>query len=160
MSAALSQYQFLPALYVAAAAVMLMWDVVVAGRVSQLRRVPRAFAALTAFGGLLIVPALLIAYASASLLYGRAIQPVAWVWPVTAVLFAIQATYALSRRLVTPAFGVPIFVYDLIIAIVALSRYANGHGFTPPDFGSLFQPRRQVHWDSSSALPRCGPRST
>lgn len=135
MSAALSQYHLLPALYVAAAAVMLMWNVVVAGRVSQLRRVPRTFAALTAFGGLLIVPALLIAYASASLLYGRAIQPVAWVWPVTTVLFAIQATYALSRRLVTPLFGVPIFVYDLIVAIVAVSRYANGHGFDPPAFG-------------------------
>ena len=114
---------------------MVMWDVVVAGRVSQLRRAPRTFAAVSAFGGLLIIPALLIAYASASILYGRAIQPVAWVWPVTTVLFALQATYALSRRLVTPLFGVPIFVYDLIIAIVALSRYANAHGFNPPDFG-------------------------
>ena len=44
MSAALSQYHLLPALYVAAAAVMVMWDVVVAGRVSQLRRAPRTFA--------------------------------------------------------------------------------------------------------------------
>jgi NADH:ubiquinone oxidoreductase subunit K len=131
----LSQYHLLPALYVAAAAVMVLWDIVVAGRVSQLRRAPRTFAAITAFGGLLIVPALLIAYAASSILYGRAIQPVAWVWPVTAVLFALQATYALSRRLVTPLFGIPIFVYDVIIAIVAVSRYAMSHGFTPPDFG-------------------------
>lgn len=135
MSGALSEYRLLPALYVAAAAIMVMWDIVVAGRVSQLRRAPRTFAAVTAFGGLLIVPALLIAYASASILYGRAIQPVAWVWPVTTILFALQATYALSRRLVTPLFGVPIFVYDLIIAIVAVSRYAVSKGFDPPDFG-------------------------
>lgn len=114
---------------------MVMWDIVVAGRVSQLRRAPRTFAAVTAFGGLLIVPALLIAYASMSILYGRAIQPVAWVWPVTTVLFALQATYALSRRLVTPLFGVPIFVYNLIIAIVAVSRFAVSRGFEPPDFG-------------------------
>ncbi len=114
---------------------MVMWDVLVAGRVAQLRRVPRAFAAITAFGGLLIVPALLIAYASASILYGRAIQPVAWVWPVTTVLFALQATYALTRRLVSPLFGVPIFVYNLVIAIVALSRYGISRGFIPPDFG-------------------------
>ena len=80
---------------------MVMWDVLVAGRVAQLRRVPRPFAAITAFGGLLIVPALLIAFASQSILYGRAIQPVAWVWPVTTILFALQATYALTRRLVT-----------------------------------------------------------
>ncbi len=114
---------------------MIMWDVLVAGRVAQLRRVPRAFAAITAFAGLLIVPALLIAYASASILYGRAIQPVTWVWPVTTVLFALQATYALTRRLVTPLFGVPIFVFNLIIAIVALSRYGISKGFVPPDFG-------------------------
>ncbi len=114
---------------------MVMWDVLVAGRVAQLRRIPRSFAAITAFGGLLIVPALLIAYASPSILYGRAIQPVAWVWPVTTVLFALQATYALTRRLVTPLFGVPIFVYNLIIAIVALSRFGIARGFVPPDFG-------------------------
>ncbi|MEO7368763.1 MAG: hypothetical protein ABIZ36_12460 [Gemmatimonadaceae bacterium] len=135
MSAALSRLHFLAALYVSAAAVMVMWDVLVAGRVAQLRRVPRSFAGITAFAGLLIVPALIIAYASASILYGRAIQPVAWVWPVTTVLFALQATYALSRRLVTPLFGVPIFVYNLIIAIVALSRFGISRGFIPPDFG-------------------------
>ena len=114
---------------------MVMWNIVVAGRVSQLRRVPRVFAAITSFGGLLIVPALLIAYASQSILYGRAIQPVSWLWPVTTILFALQATYALSRRLVTPLFGVPVFVYDLIIAIVAVSRFAVSKGFDPPDFG-------------------------
>ncbi|HUQ46971.1 MAG TPA: hypothetical protein VM053_01870 [Gemmatimonadaceae bacterium] len=135
MSAALSRLHYLAALYVSVAAVMVMWDVLVAGRVSQLRRVPRTFAAITAFGGLLIVPALLIAYASASILYGRAIQPVAWVWPVTTVLFALQATYALTRRLVTSLFGVPIFAYNLIIAIVALSRFGISRGFIPPDFG-------------------------
>lgn len=114
---------------------MVMWDVLVAGRVSQLRRAPRSFAALTAFSGLLIVPALLIAYAASSILYGRGIQSIAWVWPLTTVLFALQAAYALSRRLVTPMFGVPIFVYNLVIAIVAVSRYADAHGFAPPDFG-------------------------
>jgi hypothetical protein len=135
VSQALNDYHLLPALYVAIAAVMVMWDVLVAGRVSQLRRAPRTFAAVSAFSGLLIVPALLIAYASSSILYGRGIQPVAWVWPFTTVLFAFQATYALSRRLVTPLFGVPIFVYNLIIAIVAVSRYSVAHGLIPPDFG-------------------------
>jgi hypothetical protein len=135
VSAALSRLHFLATLYVSIAAAMVMWDVLVAGRVAQLRRVPRTFAAITAFGGLLIVPALLIAYASQSILFGRAIQPVAWVWPVTTVLFALQATYALTRRLVTSLFGVPIFVYNLIIAIVALSRFGISRGFVPPDFG-------------------------
>ena len=135
MSAALSRYHFLAALYVAVAAIMVMWNIIAAGRISQLRRAPRSFAAVTAFAGLLIVPALLIAYASPTIVYGRAIQPVAWVWPLTAVLFAIQATYALSRRLVTPMFGAPVFVYNLIIAIVAVSRFAISRGSEPPGFG-------------------------
>src|SRR5687768_16172948 len=125
----MSQYHLLPAFYIAAATIMVIWDVLVAGRVSQLRRAPRTFAAVTAFAGLLIVPALLIAYASASILYGRGIQPISWVWPFTTVLFAFQATYTLTRRLVTPLFGVPIFVYNLIIAVVAVSRYSVAHGF-------------------------------
>ena len=134
MSQALSEYHLLPALYVAIAAVMVMWDVVVAGRVSQIRRAPRLFAAISAFCGLLIIPALLIAYASASILYGRGIQPVAWVWPFTTALFALQSMYALSRRVVTPLLGVPILTYNVIIAIVTLSRYFDAHGLIPPDF--------------------------
>jgi len=129
-------------------------------RVSQLRRAPRTFAAITAFGGLLIVPALLIAYASASCCTARAIQPVSWVWPVTTVLFVLQATYALSRRLVTPLFGVPIFVYDLIIMIVAVSRYVVSKGFDPPDFGFALSAAQASALDSFSARLRCGVPNT
>lgn len=125
----------LAVIYVAVAAIIMMWDIIVAGRVAQLRRAPRSFAGITAFAGLLLLPALIIAYASASMLYGRAIQPIAWVWPLTAGLFALQAVYALSRRFVTPLFGVPVAVYNTIIAIVAVSRYAVSHGAVPPDFG-------------------------
>jgi hypothetical protein len=132
---ALNELHILAALYVGIAAVMVMWDIVVAGRVSRLRKAPRTFAGITALGGLLIIPSLLVAYAASSILYGRAIQPISWLWPLTTIMFALQATYALSRRFVTPLFGVPIFVYDLILAIVAVSRYADAHGFTPPDFG-------------------------
>jgi hypothetical protein len=135
VSAALNRDHILAVIYVAAAAIIIMWDVLVAGRVAQLRRAPRSFAAVTAFAGLLLLPGLIVAYASASILYGRAIQPIAWVWPLTTVLFALQAVYALSRRLVTPLFGVPVAVYNTIVAIVALTRYAMSHGAVPPDFG-------------------------
>ena len=114
---------------------MVMWNILVAGRVSQLRRAPRAFAAITAFAGLLFVPALLVAFSTATILYGRAIQPLRWIWPLVAVLFAVQSAYALSRRFVHPLFGLPIIVYNVIIAIVALSRFAISRELTPPDFG-------------------------
>lgn len=120
--------------YVAAAAIIVMWDILVAGRVAQLRRAPRPFAAVTAFAGLLLLPALIVAWSAASILYGRAIQPISWIWPLTTVLFALQAAYALSRRLVTPLFGVPVAVYNTIVAIVAVSRYVISHGGSPPEF--------------------------
>src|SRR4029078_9182545 len=103
-------------------AIIVMWDVLVAGRVAQLRRAPRSFAAITAFAGLLLIPALIVAYSTASILYGRAIPPLAWIWPLTTILFALQAAYALSRRLVTPLFGVPVAVYNTIVALVAGAR--------------------------------------
>ena len=134
MSAALNSDHLLAVVYVAVAAILIMWDVLVAGRVAQLRRAPRAFAAITALAGLLILPALIVAYSSASILYGRAIQPISWIWPLTACLFAAQSAYALSRRFVTPLFGVPVAVYNTIIAIVAVARYAITKGAAPPEF--------------------------
>ena len=134
MSAALNSDHMLAVAYVALAAILIMWDVLVAGRVAQLRRAPRSFAAITALAGLLLLPALIVAYSAASILYGRAIQPIAWIWPVTACLFAIQSAYALSRRLVTPLFGVPVAVYNAIIAIVVVARFVISKGGTPPEF--------------------------
>lgn len=135
MSATLNSDHLLALIYVIGAAILVMWDILVAGRVAQLRRAPRSFAMITAFAGLLLLPGLLVAFAASSILYGRAIQPIAWIWPVTTVLFAIQAIYGLSRRLVTPLFGVPVAVYNTIIAIVALSRFAIQRGLVPPPTG-------------------------
>jgi hypothetical protein len=120
--------------YVLVAAVLVMWDILVAGRITQLRRAPRYFAAITAFAGLMLIPALIVAYSSASIIYGRAIQPISWIWPTTTVLFALQSAYALSRRMVSPLFGVPVAVYNTIVAIVAVARYVISQGGAPPEF--------------------------
>lgn len=134
MSAALNSDHLLAVAFAAVAAILIMWDVLVAGRVAQLRRAPRTFAAITAFAGLLLLPALIVAYSAASILYGRAIQPISWIWPVTACLCAIQSAYALSRRFVTPWFGVPVAVYNAIIAVVVVARYVVSKGGSPPEF--------------------------
>lgn len=114
--------------YLAVAIVMTLWDVLIAGRIANLRRTPRLFQAATAFGGLLIIPALLVAFSSASILYGRTVFTVRWIWPLVAVLFVMQATYALTRKMVTPLFGFPILFYNLVIAIVAVSRFMISRG--------------------------------
>src|SRR5688500_16951996 len=121
-------------LYIILSAMMFAWDVLLAGRIAQLRRAPRKFAALSALCGLLLAPALLIAFAASSIMYGRAMQPLLWVWPVITVMFLVQVMYALSKRLVTPLFGVPILLYNTVIAAVALSKFVVSRGGEPPEF--------------------------
>jgi hypothetical protein len=98
----MTSHRLLGAIYLALSIAMIAWDILMAGRIANLRRTPRGFQMITGIGGLLIVPALVVAYTSESLLYGRAIILVDWLWPFTALLFVVQTVYALFRRLVTP----------------------------------------------------------
>src|SRR4029079_4504590 len=114
----------------------LLWDIFLAGQIAQLRRAPRFFRGVTALGGLLVAPATLVAVAAASILNGRAIHVIAWVWPLTLAIFALQAAYAVGKRLVTPFIGLPIGAYDVILAaaaVVRLQRYGGGD----PSTGAL-----------------------
>jgi hypothetical protein len=115
----MTSHRLLGAIYIALTVAMIAWDILMAGRIVQLRRTPRGFQRITGIAALLLVPALVVAYTAHSLLYGRAIQLVAWLWPFTTILFVIQTVYALARRLVTPLLGFPLLVYNLIIATVA-----------------------------------------
>lgn len=121
-------------IYIVLSGMMFAWNVLIAGRVAQLRRAPRKFGTLTALSGLLLAPALLIAFAASSILYGRAMQPLLWVWPVVTVMFLLQVMYALSKRLVSPMFGVPIMLYNAVIAAVAVSKFVVSRGAEPPEF--------------------------
>lgn len=116
-----------------AALLVLLWDIFLAGHIAQLRTVPRSFAALAALAGLLVVPALVVTVSSESILTGRAVYPLAWLWPFTVCLFTLQAAYALARRLVSPIIAVPILAYDLILLAAATARYSMSLGDTPPD---------------------------
>ena len=127
-------HRLLAAAYLLFSVTAILWDILYAGRIAQLPRTPRGFQAVTAFAGLLLAPAILVGVAAASILYGRAIQPLSWVWPLTTILFAFQALYAVARRLITPLFGFPLFVYDAIIATVAVAKYTISRGSTPPEF--------------------------
>jgi hypothetical protein len=128
----------LAASFLALAVAMIAWDILMAGRITHLRRIPRSFQALTGIAGLLILPALVVAYTSASMLYGRAIFLVAWLWPFTACLFVLQTVLALARRLVTPLLGFPLLVYNTIIAVVAVAKFTIASGGTPPDLTLAF----------------------
>jgi hypothetical protein len=130
----MTSLRLLGAIYLALTVAMIAWDILQAGRIAKLRRTPRAFQAITGIAGLLLVPALVVAYTAHSLLYGRAILLVAWLWPFTTILFVIQAVYALARRMVTPLLGFPLLVYNTIIATVALTKFVISRGDSPVEF--------------------------
>jgi hypothetical protein len=119
---------WLPAAFLTLSLVILIWDVVLAGRIAQLRQASRPFATLTGVVGLLLLPAALLRVATSTVITGRAVVSVDWIWPLVLVLIAFQAIYAISRRLVNPLWGVPIVVYDILIAVIEIIRYGIAHG--------------------------------
>ena len=124
---------WLPIGHLALTIVILAWNIALAGRISQVRKAPRAFAGITALCGFLVAPALALSVAASSAITGRTLVAVDWLWPVTAVLFAIQAVYALARRLVNTFVGLPIAVYDLIVAATIVFRYLASRGIEVPE---------------------------
>jgi hypothetical protein len=116
-----------------AATLVLLWDVFLAGHIAQLRTVPRAFAALSALCGLLVVPAVVVAVSAESILTGRAVYTIAWLWPLTLWLFTFQAALSLARRLVSPLLAGPMLAYNLLLATAATARYAMSLGDTVVD---------------------------
>lgn len=112
--------------------VIVVWDIVLAGRIARVAQAPRPFATLTGLAGLLVLPALVVALATTTVITGRAILYVDWIWPVVLVVFAAQALYALARRLVNPLWGLPIAVYDVLIAAAGVGRYLVSRGVSLP----------------------------
>src|SRR3989440_3740208 len=123
---------WLPPAHLALCLVIVVWDIVLAGRIARVPQAPRAFASLTGLAGLLVLPALVVALATTTVITGRAILYVDWIWPLVLVVFAMQAVYALTRRLVNPAWGIPIAIYDVIIAVAGVVRYLASRGMEPP----------------------------
>ncbi|HXT47573.1 MAG TPA: hypothetical protein VN717_02980 [Gemmatimonadaceae bacterium] len=113
-------------------ALVLVWDLAIAGRAARLQTTPRTMAFLCALSGLLLLPALTVLLVSTSILTGRALYTLAWVWPATLVVIAIQAAYALSSRAVAPPIGVPIVAYDVVLALIGIARYAIYRGYSLP----------------------------
>jgi hypothetical protein len=123
----------LPLAQLALTTIILIWNIVLAGRIAQNRQSPRFFQAVSGLAALLVLPGLLLTVATSTIITGRAVVEMDWVWPAVLVLYAIQATYALVFGLVNAWWGVPIAVYNVLIATVGLTRYMVQHGHTPPD---------------------------
>lgn len=117
--------------HLALTVIILIWDIVLAGRIAQNRQAPRVFQAVSGLAALLVLPGLLLTLATTTVITGRAVATMDWMWPALLVLFAVQAIYALAKRLVNVVWGLPIMVYDVLIATVGVVRYMIAHGVTP-----------------------------
>ncbi len=118
----------LPPLELLLVAIVVAWNILLSARIAQVRKLPRAFVLLTALAGFLLLPALAIHLASANALTARSVSAVAWLWPLTLVIFALQAVYAATRRLVNPFLGFFMSTYDLLIAVDVVLRFMAAQG--------------------------------
>src|SRR4051812_47956612 len=112
--------------------VVLIWDIALTSRIVQVRQLPRAFVALTALAGFLVLPSLVIHLATTNAITGRSVTEVDWLWPLTLTLFALQALYAAVRRLVNPFLGFFISAYDVLIAVDSVLRSVASSGTILP----------------------------
>ena len=111
---------------------VLLWDIVLAGWIASRKEAPILFTQLTSLCGLLVAPALVVALASGTEDGARTISGVSWLLPVIAVAFVLQVFYAIAARLVSTVVGVPILLYDIAIAAVAIGDYLVAqHGAAP-----------------------------
>ena len=122
----------LPPLELLLVAIIVAWNILLSARIAQVRKLPRAFVLLTALAGFLLLPALAIHLASANAITARSVSAVAWLWPMTLVIFALQAIYAATRRLVNPFLGFFMSTYDLLIAVDVVLRFMAAQGWSLP----------------------------
>ncbi len=129
---------FLPLLQLLLVAIIVTWNVLLTGRIAQVKTLPRPFVTLTALAGFLLLPALAIHLATTSSITGRAVTAVDWLWPATVVLFALQSLYAATRRLVNPFLGFFMAVYNVLIAVDAVLRFIASNGTPLPRPALIF----------------------
>ena len=128
----------LPLIQVVLVCTVLIWDIALTSRIVQVRQLPRAFVALTALAGFLVLPSLVIHLATTNAITGRSVTEVDWLWPLTLTLFALQALYAAARRLVNPFLGFFISAFDVLIATDAVIRSVAATGTMLPAPALLF----------------------
>jgi hypothetical protein len=134
-----------PLLVVSVALAVLVWDVAMAGWIAARREAPRVFTQLTVFCGLLVVPVIVITVASGTESGARTISGVTWLVPAVTIAFTLQVLYAVIGRLLSPVVGVPLLLYDGLLAAIALGDYyVTNRGAAPLPLQALVSARDVV----------------
>lgn len=113
------------AAWLAANAIVLLWNVQIATRIVQTRRGTPAFLALTALAALLVFPAVLVAIAASGFMSGRAVHVIEWVWPFTLFLCVVQAILATVRHAEAPLMGLPLAALNAMLLGAGVARFVS-----------------------------------
>ena len=113
---------------------VLIWNVTLAGWIATRRDRDVWFSSLTGLAGLLVAPAAVLAVASSTDAGARTITGVAWLWPATCLLLVLQASIATIRRQVSSSVGVPIVLYNAVIACIAIADDMVARSGTAPQW--------------------------
>ena len=120
------------AAFAAAIAILLAYDVAIGGRIAQRSPASRPLRMLSGLCGFLVSPALLVFYGAQSVVSGRVLAGLAWIGPLTLLLFAAQVAWAWARGLVSPALALPLLAFDLTQLYVATAGYVGSIGYDLP----------------------------
>lgn len=135
----------LPLVVIGIAVAVLAWDVSMAGWIAARREAPRLFTQITVVCGLLVVPVLVINIASGTEAGARTISGITWLVPAVTIAFALQVLYAVGGRLVSLLVGLPILLYDLLLAAIAVGDYlVTQRGSAPLFLQALLSARDAV----------------
>jgi hypothetical protein len=127
----LSAWHHLATAHLVLCALVLIWDLWVAGRAARVQGVPPILAFLSALGGLLLLPALVVSLLSTSLLTGAALISIAWIWPATVALATAQSAYSLAKHRTSVSIGVAILAFDFVLALITFTHWLDFVGVSP-----------------------------
>jgi hypothetical protein len=113
------------AAWIAANAVGMAWNLRIAARIVHRRRGGSVFLGVSAFAALLLAPGALVAIAAGSVLTGRAVHSIEWVWPVTLFVCTVQAVLAVLRHSEAPLMGLPLAMLNMVLLGAGVARYAT-----------------------------------
>ncbi|MHB1311617.1 MAG: hypothetical protein ACYC3L_06330 [Gemmatimonadaceae bacterium] len=139
-----------PAALGALAAVLLAWNLAIGVRATSLGSAGTAFRALTGLGAFLLLPALLIGVLAPTEPGARVLTPLTWFWPLVTLGVVVQAAWAFARRRSSSLHAIPVVLFDVLVAWIAIARWLEALGAGLPAW--LLAPGVAVSALGASAL--------
>jgi hypothetical protein len=117
-----------PAAFGALAAALLAWNLAIGVRATTLAGASSALRTLTGLSAFMLLPALVIGVLAPTAPGARVLTPLAWLWPTVALAVLVQAVWAFARRRSSTLHAIPVVLFDVLVAWIALARWLEALG--------------------------------